>query len=279
MAPLFKRRKAIPPPERRDLTVMVAETHGPVPVVLTEDVDRVFAVLDRCLGAAIPEIERTGGRVQVEGGTTVVALWDGDDADHAAVAAALAVHAAVVAAAETARREGESAQVMSLGLESGTVNVGALAAGSWTGEAVIGPPMDRARRFAALARRYRCGIITGPVIARRLAESFLFCRIENVVLKGIDGTIDLHLPLAPHAKAGEAEATFLAAYGAAVNAYQRRDFVRARALWDTLAGGDGLSPSYRDLAGAMAERAAGLAAAPPPKNWNDAWPAPDTGRP
>ena len=264
-------------PARRDVSVAFAELHGAVAAEIEEDVDLVFAVLNRCLGIVTPAFERSGGIADVQDGVTVMALWnaEGCELDHAenALAACLEAAAGIAADRDAALQRGDVAQSVSIGLESGPANVGVAGGGDHGRLVALGATVGRALRLTAWARRLGCAVAIGPGAAPRLAERYLPAELDSVVMKGFSEAVPIFEAVAERGSASQAQRAYVQAYAEALSAYRRGDFSAARDLWGSMdrPGTAGPPAGAHSPPRVMAERAAAYVEQAPARPWDGIW--------
>ncbi len=173
---------AIPPEERRQVTVLFADLSGYTAASERMDPERVKALVDEALKRLGQEVERFGGTVDKYIGDNVMALFGApvaheDDAERA-VRAGLGMQEAMGEINERRAASHESTFELRVGINSGEVVAGAV------GDAytVVGDAVNVASRLQSAAQR---GSVTvGERTMRATAQAIDYRELSPLTLKG-----------------------------------------------------------------------------------------------
>jgi adenylate cyclase len=181
-APQAARPAAIPPEERRQVTVLFADLSGYTAASEGMDPEQVKVLVDGALRRLVEEVDRFGGTVDKYIGDNVMALFGApvaheDDAERA-VRAGLGMQAAMGEINERLSRTHGTTFALRVGVNSGEVVAGAV------GDAytVVGDAVNVASRLQSAAER---GSVTvGERTMRATGSAIEYRELEPLTLKG-----------------------------------------------------------------------------------------------
>jgi adenylate cyclase len=246
-----------------DISLLFTDVRGFTTLAETVEPDRLARLLGHYFSAMTAAIHEAGGTVDKYIGDAVMAMWNAPRPcpDHpiAACRAALACGARTRELFASAAWEGLPPLVTRFGIHHGSVMVGHFGAPDRFSFTAIGDGVNLAARLEGLNKLYGTTILVSDAIERDARGQFAFRRIDRVAVKGKSIGIDV-FELIGERGADAERAAQVKAYEDALAAYFARDFVRALAMLEPLAG-DG-------PARVLAARCAALHVAPPPADWD-----------
>jgi adenylate cyclase len=242
--------------EVREVTVMFVDLAGftSLSEVLADRPQELVAVTNRHLAAAAEAMGRHRGYVDKFIGDAVMGVWgaplpDPDGPRHA-VDAALAVRAALAALGS----DGLSARI---GINSGPAILGNVGMPTRLNYTVLGDAVNVAARLETANKIYGTRILVGEATRRALPPGIPTRRIDRVAVQGRRRPIRIY-ELVDDRSEPEAERRL---FHHAVTLYYRRRFAEAEGVFAGLLGRDPAAAVWR-------ERAAAMAASPPPARWD-----------
>lgn len=265
--------------ERREVTVMFADLSGFTALSSKVEPEALTRLLNRYLGFIVEEVEATGGYVDKFIGDAVMALWGVpvDDSRHAVngVRAAIAAVARICREREAAEARGEAGFSVRMGLNSGPAVVGNVGTERRYNYTAVGETVNVAARLEKVPDAYACQIVVGPRTAELVRDEFLVRELDFVRVKGLDAALAVFEPLVARSRATPQQLERVRRGAEALAHYRAGRFTDASAIWDALARAEwgaqqGAPPP--NSASRMAERARALAAKPPSRPWDGAWP-------
>jgi adenylate cyclase len=246
-----------------DISLLFTDVRGFTTLAETVEPDRLARLLGHYFSAMTAAIHEASGTVDKYIGDAVMAMWNAPRPcpDHpiAACRAALACCARTGELFASAAWEGLPPLVTRFGIHHGSVMVGHFGAPDRFSFTAIGDGVNLAARLEGLNKLYGTTILVSDAIERDARSQFTFRRIDRVAVKGKSIGIDV-FELIGERGADAERAARVTAYEDALAAYVARDFVRALAMLEPLAG-DG-------PARVLAARCSALQAAPPPADWD-----------
>ena len=228
----------------------------------------------RLMNAYLAEMTRvvfdTGGTLDKYIGDAVMAFWGAplslDDHAHRAARAAVAMQELVENfAASHPGLPGAPELRMGVGIHTAPVVVGNLGSDLRFDYTLIGDGVNLCSRLEGLTRQYRVGILASADLVDRLPPAFLSREIDEIQVKGREGSTVIHelLGEAPRSPEGRA---LLDAYAEGLAQYRAGRFEAARTTFESIVaerGGDGASETLlarmRELGGV------------PPDGWEGVW--------
>lgn len=258
--------------ERRRATVLAVEISG-----LSELADRLApeafeAELQRALAPLSAVVLGAGGAVESAGADALKAVFGAplavaDPAVRAVrAAAALRNETGKLKAAIAAAREVPLANVqpaLEVGIASGEMTVGVLAADGRPRYTAAGAAASLGARLARLGRVYGAQVLLDELTAGLAGDHFLLRELDRVRLRGQAAPIAVFELVAVN-PASPNDRQRVVRYEAGLAAFRNREFVRAERLLASIVEDLGEDPPARLLA----ERCRRLRAAPPPEGWD-----------
>nr|MCS5635629.1 adenylate/guanylate cyclase domain-containing protein [Myxococcota bacterium] len=228
----------------------------------------------RLMNAYLAEMTRvvfdTGGTLDKYIGDAVMAFWGAplslDDHALRAARAAVAMQGQVETFADSHPDLPGSGELrMGVGIHTAPVVVGNLGSDLRFDYTLIGDGVNLCSRLEGLTRQYRVGILASADLVGRLPPSFLTREIDEIQVKGREGSAVIH-ELLGEAPCSADERALLDAYAEGLAQYRAGRFEPARAAFEgvlALRAGDGPSETLlarmRELGGA------------PPEPWRGVW--------
>lgn len=252
--------------QRRRLTILFSDLAGFTG--LTEsDPERMIGFLGAHLDDMSQAIHATGGTIDKFIGDSVMAFWNApgphDSPEIAACRAALLCRDRFSHMLRNGTWQFERAPGLRIGLNSGPALVGNIGSHDRLNYTAIGDTVNVASRLEALNKQYGTDILIGEDTAAAIAPHFILRRLDRVAVYGRKGGM-LVSELIAEADGTDIPRPWIDLYEAALDAYFRRDWQRARSLFDDAAasrGGD-------RPAEIMAARCALYASEPPADSWD-----------
>ncbi len=261
----------------QEVSIMFADLSGFTALSGEVGPEQLMEMTNQYLQIIAEAVDASGGYVDKFIGDAVMAIWGAPaiDAEHAAHAAGAALNAADRIAAQRAidRARGRRGFSVKIGINAGPATVGNVGAPKRYNYTAVGETVNIASRLESVPGDYACRVVLGPRAAELAGSAFLLNELDWIKVKGKREPIAVSELVCEIAKAGEAERSYVAAYGRALGAYRRREFALAHALWQVTA-----HPSATAAASAeptppsvMAARAAEMQRDPPPADWDGVW--------
>ena len=253
--------------ERRDMTVLFSDIRGFSRIAESLPPEQLADFLNEYLTPMTAIVLDRDGTLDKYIGDAVMAMWnapiDVDDHPTRACAAALAMQAALgpLNAAWAAR--GRPPVAIGIGINTGPMSVGNMGSEARFDYTVLGDSVNLAARLEPLTKEYAVDILVGEATAAA-ARGFVFRELGRVRMKGKDQPARIFELCGAAGDPTLPAPAALAAWAAAMAALDLRRFDDAAAQFAALATADPRDGAARVLA----DRAAELAAAPPPPDWD-----------
>jgi len=234
----------------------IAEQYDPVGLV--DMLNGMYSIMGEI-------VEKHNGFVAQYIGDAMVAVFGAplDDPDHA--------KHAVDSAMECQRASTEYGKTLTLppglrlhnriGVASGRLlagNVGAKRRLSYT---VIGDDINLAARIEGVNKVYGSAVMVAEATKNGYGPGMVFRECDIIRVKGRAKEVRIYEPIGREEDVDEARRRDLARFAEGLQAYRERDFVKAKAVFEELAGRDPVAKSY-------IERCDDLIRNPPPDDWD-----------
>ncbi|MDA0704640.1 MAG: CHASE2 domain-containing protein, partial [Proteobacteria bacterium] len=240
--------------EEREVTIFFSDIAGFTRLSEGRTPSDLVELLNRYLSAMTDVIEEHGGFVDKFIGDAIVAAFGApyDAEDHAAqaVRAAIACGVRLNALNREFAQRGEPNFGQRIGINTGSVLVGNIGSRRRFNYTVMGDAVNLASRLEGANKAFGTEILVSEATAARCGDAVPLLEIDRITVVGRDEPVTIFSPLNPDQEGCEQ------AYGEALSAYRAGRFEEAARTWAALVDIPG--------AGAMAERATDMAAAPPP---------------
>jgi adenylate cyclase len=249
-----------------ELTVMFADIQGFTRMAEALTPRQVTQLMNEYLGAMTAVIQRRRGTLDKYIGDAIMAFWGApvEDADHAgdAVATALQMQSALAELNRGLVERGWQPLKIGIGINTGQMTVGDMGSNVRKAYTVMGDAVNIASRLESLTRHYGVGIIVGDD-TRRGAAGVAFREIDRVRVKGRQGTLAIHEPIAEAGGLTKAQSEELARWHQALAAYREQDWDTAQAGLEALSAQVPDCPLYR----LFLARIAHFRTSPPDAGW------------
>jgi adenylate cyclase len=247
--------------EHRELTIMFTDLANFTTISERIEPKQAAALLNRYLTDMNEIIFRHAGTVVNIMGDGIMAFWNAPlkNPAHAinAVRAAVDMQSAMHALRAKLLADGLAPVHMRIGINTGIALLGNM--GSDYGRIIytaIGDTVNLAARLEGANKLYGTDILLSGETTKQLDGTILLRWVDLVRVKGKSQAVEVLTPCA--------NASLVAMSDAAIDAYRRRDWDAAHALWKKvldIAPGDTLAPLYLEWIDAYRK-------APPPDDWD-----------
>ena len=252
--------------ETREVTILFSDIANFTAISESLEPEALVAMLNEYLSAMTDIVERHGGFVDKYIGDAIVAVFGAPlhDAKHAssAIAAALECHHRLLAMQDHFNLPEGRWLSARIGLNSGLALVGNIGSRRRFNYTVIGDAVNLAARLEGANKLYGSSILLSGDTAAAGGIGFRLREVDSVRVVGRQEPVAIFEPLGRADGQDSGPALDLAAFAAALADYRAGRFAAAAENFTALAqAGD-------EVAGAMAARAAALAADPPTGTWD-----------
>jgi adenylate cyclase len=253
--------------EERELTVLFSDVRGFTAFSETVPPSSLTSVMNRLLTPLTEAIQQHRGTIDKYMGDAVMAFWgaplhDPHHADHA-ISGAFSMLEAIDSVNEQLTAEGYPALAMGIGLNTGSMSVGNMGSSFRMAYTVLGDEVNLGSRIEGLTKTYGVPLIVSEQTADA-APDWIYRRLDQVRVKGRQAPVWLLEPLGRRAVIDADRQAWVAAFDAALERYQSRDFAGAAAAFSALPADDGPTALYL-------ERIRQLQLDPPPADWDGVW--------
>lgn len=253
-------------PERRELTVYIADIEGFTSVAHEQEPKIVGAVLQEYLSEMTEVALDRAGHVDKYLGDGLMAFWGApvEASDHTP----LACEGALALREHFDRRRPDWEKrcgqpiVLRAGLDAGPTLVGEMGTHHRVNYTVLGEPVATAFRLEALAKGYDARILVTDVVRLRAGPQYVFREVDRVHLGRNPRPIDLHELLGRAAEL-ESAGPRLEKHALAFKAYRERRFDEALGLFRALQ-----AETPERVIALHLERCEHFLAQPPPPDWD-----------
>ncbi len=253
-------------PERREITLCIADIEGFTSVAAQQEPRVVGEVLQEYLSEMTDVVLDRGGHVDKYLGDGLMLFWGApvEAPDHAAQAceAALALMAHFDSRRPDWERRVERALVLRAGLDTGPTLVGEMGTHHRVNYTVLGEPVAAAFRLEGLAKRYGVRVLATDRLRAKAGAAFVFAPVDRVRMGRSPEPVDLYVLLGRAADLAD-QLPRVARRAEAFTHYVSRRFTEATALLETLQA-EAPEPALEMLL----TRCRQLALHPPPETWD-----------
>jgi adenylate cyclase len=246
-----------------ELSVMFTDIKGFTPFAEQTAPDKLAEILGRYLDVMATAIQSEKGTIDKYIGDAVMAFWNAPElvADHSILVcrAALKCRAELQALYDSPAWEAGPHFETRFGLHRCVASVGHFGAPNRFNYTAIGDGINLASRLEALSNHYGTTIIVSENIYTAAKEGFEFRLLDRVAVKGKMQGVTIY-ELVTERTAGGQRPAHIVRYEEAFEAYQRRDFRDALALFEAQLQD---RPSV-----VLAKRCRELLKNPPASDWN-----------
>ena len=226
--------------KRRPVTALFSDVRGFTTMAEKSDSEELVEKLNEYLTAMIDCLFRRDGTLDGFMGDGIMAVWGntpydfGPQEDAArAVRCALDMSAALRRLNAKWLTEGGTEWKIGIGLNHGEVIVGDIGSPTTKRFATIGDPINLASRIEGLTKEYKVEILIGESVAALVRDKFYLRSIDLVRVKGKDLPVEVFTVLGEKTGALSPEdQTFLPLYEEAIRLFRRREFARAKELFE-----------------------------------------------
>ncbi|MCO4745539.1 MAG: hypothetical protein KC912_12175 [Proteobacteria bacterium] len=234
---LEQRTEAVLGAEPKELTVLFSDIAGFTPMVESTPPEVVVETLGAYLEQMNGAVASNDGTVCQYLGDGILALWGApvDQQDHAVRACRGALEMAERSRAleRMASSLGRPALPTRIGVNSGETVVGNIGAPERFNYAAIGDAVNTASRIEGLSKVYGTEVLIGQATRELIGDQFTVRVVDRVRMKGKAKPVRVYELLA-EGPVDAAKREWIAAYEAAFDAYQAREFGAARARFEAL---------------------------------------------
>lgn len=256
--------------EEREASILFCDIVGFTALAESLTPTELLDLLNRYLTRISADIEAAGGVIDKYIGDAVMALFGAPLTvpDHAeqAVSAALAMIRSVEALnrATAGRVRGLT---LGIGINSGTVVAGNMGSHARLNYTVVGDTVNIASRLEGLTRQYGVNIVVSDETRAR-CSGVMFRELDRVRVKGRQGAVTIHEPMAWPGEPTEADRQWLAWFESGLAAYRRQDWDGAEAAFGRVAETEPDGPAALYL-----KRIRHYRESPPPAGWDGVYAA------
>jgi adenylate cyclase len=225
---------------RKPVTILFSDIRGFTTMTEKADSQELVTKLNEYLTAMVDCVFRYNGSLDKFIGDAVVGAWGktpynfGPRED-----AARAVRAALAMMSELRRLnakwvgEGREEWHIGIGLNHGDVIVGDIGSQKRKEFAVIGDAVNLTARLESLTKKYDVDILIGKSVVDLVSDQFYFQTVDLVQVVGKTEAVETFTVLGEKSEALPPEQQkFLTAYEEGIRAFRRREFTRAKELFE-----------------------------------------------
>ena len=250
--------------DEREITSFFSDVAGFSTIAERLTPQELVSLLNAYLSEMTDIILDAGGTLDKYEGDAIVAFWNAplDDPDHAlhATRAALACQRRLREIdADRRNRLGRSLR-MRIGLNSGPAVVGNMGSSRRFDYTAMGDTVNLAARLESAGRQYGLSILVGESTIERVKDEIVTREVDVVRVVGKDQAVRIFEPVGERGAVPAPELEKIQKFHEALSAYRGREWARAGALFESLAG-DPLAAIYVD-------RCLRFAQNPPPSDWD-----------
>ncbi|MBI5263597.1 MAG: adenylate/guanylate cyclase domain-containing protein [Bradyrhizobium sp.] len=250
--------------EMRNLTVFFSDVAGFSSISEKLTPTELVALMNEYLSAMTDIIENHGGYIDKYIGDSIVAVFGApvDDPDHArnAVRAALQCrHRLEELNTDSAAFQGYRL-AHRIGLNSGGALVGNIGSKRRFNYTVMSDAVNVASRLEGANKYFGTSIMASEMTVAQTGGTFAWRELDAIRVKGRAEPVNVYEPLAEAGQESEQQSRTAAAYAEGLAHWRAREFERATACFDRIAGEDPPSAIF-------SRRAKELATHPPPPDW------------
>ncbi|MBW2273990.1 MAG: adenylate/guanylate cyclase domain-containing protein [Deltaproteobacteria bacterium] len=254
--------------QRREVTVLFVDLAGFSAMTEVSAPEQVMERLSEYVEAVSRIVEEEDGTLNELWGDGVLAFWGAPLAqpDHALRACRTATRSAEALREILARwsEDGVSDLGFRMGLHTGPVIVGELAARTRSKYAAVGDAVNLASRIESAGKLYGCEMLVSGETRMRVGEAFAFRHLERVRVMGRAAPVDLYELLGPTGEVDAERIERAGSYEGALEALMNRKPDESERLLRKLLKE---TPDDR-AAGRLLERVQRWKESPPPESWD-----------
>jgi adenylate cyclase len=221
-----------PGAEKMKLTILFSDIAGFTSVSEGMDSDELARMMNEYFENAVGKcIHPTDGTVVKYIGDAIFAFWNAPEPqpDHAVRACDAALLFREMSAMEVRGKK----LVTRIGLHTGVANVGNFGSSTRVDYTALGEDINLAARMEGLNKYLGTTVLMTGAVRKEISERFVTRYLGRFQLKGFEHSVDVHELLA---ESEESDAVLLRRkdFASAVELFQKRDFVRAQAVFRRL---------------------------------------------
>jgi adenylate cyclase len=225
-------------PRKTEVSVLFSDIRGFTTVSETLDAQTLADLLNGYLTEMTRIIFRHQGTLDKYIGDAVMAIWGApfDEPNHAerCCLGAVSMLARLAELQVQWRAQGSPVLEIGIGINTGIASVGSMGSSLRYAYTAMGDTVNLAARLEGLNKEYGTRILISEFTRRALRDDQFICReIDLIRVKGKLQPVTIYEILGPGAKEYGSE-VLVAQFGAAREAYKRRDWHGAQAAWATI---------------------------------------------
>ena len=253
--------------ESRQMTVLFSDIVGFTALSEHLEPRQLTQMMQRYLTPMTRVIHEHHGTIDKYIGDAIMAFWGAPlaDPDHArhALHAAFAMQRALQELNQEFQAQGWPPLRLRTGMNSGVMSVGNMGSEFRMSYTVLGDAVNLAARLESASRSYGVPIVVSEA-TRALMPEWTYRELDRVRVKGRAQAVTIYQPLGPATALSDAEQTALAAYNAALHAFQQQAWTVAETAFSDLLATQPDCVLYA----LYQQRAATLRHHPPPAEWD-----------
>ena len=250
--------------ERREVTSFFSDVAGFTAISESLAPEELVSLLNEYLSVMTDIILSSGGTLDKYEGDAIIAFWNAplDQTDHAlrACRAALDCQKRLAGLQPRFQEKYGRAVAMRIGLNSGAAVVGNMGSSRRFDYTAMGDTINLAARLEGACKQYEVPILVGEETYRRIQSGIVAREVDIIRVVGKTKPVVVYEIIGEKADLSTAERERLNLYEEAREAYKRRDWERAAALFGEIEG-DALAALYK-------ERCQTLKQSPPAGDWD-----------
>jgi adenylate cyclase len=250
--------------EKREVTSFFSDVAGFTTISESLAPEELVNLLNEYLSAMTDIILSSGGTLDKYEGDAIIAFWNAplDQPDHAlrACRAALSCQKRLAGLQSRFQEKYGRAVAMRIGLNSGAAVVGNMGSSRRFDYTAMGDTINLAARLEGACKQYQVPILIGEETYRRVQSEVVAREVDIIRVVGKKKPGAVYEIIGEKADLTPAERVRLNRYEEAREAYKRREWERAEALFGKIEG-DALASLYAD-------RCRTLMQSPPAGDWD-----------
>jgi adenylate cyclase len=222
-------------PRKTEVTVLFSDIRGFTTISEALDAQTLAGLLNGYLTEMTRIIFRHQGTLDKYIGDAVMAIWGApfDEPNHAerCCLGAVSMLARLSELQVQWRAQDSPVLEIGIGINTGIASVGNMGSSLRYGYTAMGDAVNLASRLEGLNKEYGTQILISEFTRRELRDNQFLCReIDFIRVKGKLQPVTIYEILGPRAKENSGE-ELVALFGAAREAYKRRDWRAAQSVW------------------------------------------------
>jgi adenylate cyclase len=221
--------------EVREITVMFADLNNFTAISDTMSPSELMELTNRYFKVIVDVIDGMGGYVDKFIGDSVMAMWgapaSAPDMASRALASALLIDQRVAELNASAPNAGSAKFGVKIGISSGPAIVGNVGTPRRLSYTALGATVNLAARLEKVCSTFGCRIVVDHATMTALQDTYLFCELDAVSLKGKRAPVPVYEAISPLGSATPEQRQYVARYQAALQCYRRGDAEQAVAIW------------------------------------------------